>query len=260
MTTLNVAVKEANDKGALALMIYAIPNFPDPDTYQDILAILHENPCVTIIETTFPVTSRFSEFANQTIQNAHRQAAQFTDGLSIMETLQPFKKPTVGVLYRETYEKLGYEAILQKIQGKIDGLLFEWVIPNVEAYAYSFERYGIELVQCAEPSMTEQEMAHYLSLAVEEPIVYLVSAPMTGAEMFSEEKIISCVHAIKTYRANAKIFAGFGIRNADDIAMLSCIEGIDGVIIGTAFLDIMQQGATQVAAFLDEIAPALSKN
>ncbi|MEK8019813.1 MAG: hypothetical protein VSS75_023310, partial [Candidatus Parabeggiatoa sp.] len=109
MTTLNVAVKAANDKGALALMIYAIPNFPDPDTYQDILAILHENPWVTIIETTFPVTSRFSEFANQTIQNAHLQAAQFSDSLSVMDTLQPFRKPTVCVLYRETYEKLGYE-------------------------------------------------------------------------------------------------------------------------------------------------------
>ncbi|MCW5212201.1 tryptophan synthase subunit alpha [Desulfobulbus sp. TB] len=259
MTILNVAVKEANDRGALALMIYAIPNFPDPDTYQDILAILHENPCVTIIETTFPVTSRFSEFANQTIQNAHLQAAQFKDGLSVMETLQPFKKPTVCVLYRETYEKLGYEAILQKIQGKIDGLLFEWVIPDVEAYAYSFERYSIELVQCAEPSMTDQEMARYLSLAVEEPIVYLVSAPMTGAEIFSEKKIISCVQSIKTYRPNAKIVAGFGISNADDIAKLSRIEGLDGVIIGTAFLQVMQQGSTQTAAFLNKIAPSLSR-
>jgi len=218
------------------------------------------NPCVTIIETTFPVTSMFSEFANQTIQNAHLQAAQFTDALSVMEVLQPFKKPTICVLYRETYEELGYEAILQQIQGKIDGLLFEWIIPNIETYADSIKRYGIELVQCVEPSMTDQEMEHYLSLAAEEPIIYLASAPMTGAEMFSEENIRSCVHAIRTYRSNAKIFAGFGVRNADDIAMLSRIEGIDGVIIGTAFIEVMQQGATQVAAFLDEIAPALSKN
>jgi len=259
MAILNVAVKEANDRGALALMIYVIPNFPDPDTYQETLSILHENPCVTIIETTFPVTSMFSKFANQTIQNAHLQAVRFGDELSVIEeTPQPFKKPSIAVLYRETFEKFGYDTILQKIQGKIDGLLFEWAIPNIEDYAYSFERYGIELVQCTHPRMSVQNRAHHLSLSVEEPIIYLVSASMTGAELFSEEQIIPCVQATKNLKPNAKIFAGFGIRNAADIAKMSHIEGIDGIIIGTAFLEIMQQGVTQVVTFLDEIAPALS--
>ncbi len=259
MATLNAAIKEANDKGNLGLMIYVIPNFPNPDTYQKVLTILQENPFVTIIETTFPVTSCFSKFANQTIQNAHQQAAKFADGLSVLETLQPLQKPTICVLYRETYEMLGYETILQKIKGKIDGLLFEWVFPDIGAYTYSYKRYGIELIQCAKPSMTNQEIAHCLSRAVEEPIVYLVSAAMTGAEIFSAEKIFACAHAVKTYCANAKIVAGFGIRNANDIEILSHIKEIDGVIIGTAFLEVMQQGAASVAAFFDQIALALSK-
>ena len=260
MAILNKAIKEANAKGRLALILYTIPNFPDPKTYQDILAMLHDNPYVTIIETTFPVTSQFSEFANQTIQNAHQQAAQFNDDVSVMETLQAFKKPTICVLYRETFNKLGYDTILQKMQGKIDGLLFEWIIPDIETYTYSFEHYGIELIQCAEPSMTDQEMEHYLSLAVEEPLIYLVSAPMTGAKLFEKEPITSCVQTTNKYRPKAKIIAGFGISTADDIASLSSIEGLHGVIIGTAFLEIMLQGTSQAAIFLEEITQAISKN
>ena len=259
MTTLTLAVKEANDRGALALMLYAIPNFPDPNTYQEILSILNENPWVTIIETTFPVTSQFSEFANQTIKDAHLQADQFTDGLPSMEMLQQFKKPTICVLYRETLEKIGYEPLLQQLQGKIDGLLFEWIIPHIENYAYSYKSYGIELVQCAEPSMTEQEIVHYLSLTEEEPLIYLVSAPMTGAEIFSEEKINQCIKDIKKIRPKAKIVAGFGISDADDITRLSHMNGLDGVIIGTAFLEVMKQGVDNVSTFLDAITPALSK-
>jgi tryptophan synthase alpha subunit len=259
MTILNNAIQEANAQGRLALVLYTIPNFPDPTTYQEILALLHENPYVTIIETTFPVTSQFSEFANPVIQNAHHQAAQFHNDLAVMETLQPFRKPTICVLYRETFNKLGYETILKKIQGKIDGLLFEWIVPDIEAYTYSFDQYGIEVVQCAEPSMTDQELAHYLSLAVEEPLVYLVSAPMTGAKIFSKEQIISCVQTSKRYKPKAKLVAGFGISTADDIIRLSHIEGLHGVIIGTAFLKVMQQGTRQAALFLDQITQALSE-
>ena len=257
MSTLNAAVKEVNNKGNLALMIYAIPNFPDPDTYQKTLDILNNNPHVTIIETTFPVTNQFSEYANKTIQKAHLQAAKFADGQSMLEKLQAFHKPSVCVLYQETFDALGYETVLQKMQGKIDGLLFEWILPDVENYAYSFERYGIELIQCVDPWMTKQEIKKYLSLAIDEPIIYLASATMTGGELFSGEKIDSCVQSIKEYRPKAKIFAGFGIKTAVDINKLSRIKGLDGIIIGTAFLEAMAQGAEQVDTFLGEITPAL---
>jgi len=255
--SLNLAIKEANNKGVLGLMVYVIPNFPDPDIYQETLEILNDNPYVTIIEITFPVTSCFSEFANTTIQNAHRKAALFADGASVLETLQPFKKPTVCVLYRETFEKLGYETILKKIQGKIDGLLFEWDIPDIENYVQVSEHYDVELVQCAGSWMTEDEMSHSLSLAKEEPIVYLVSAPVTGGEIFSAEEIAACVKNIKEHRPDAMIAAGFGIGNARDVEMMSRIKGLDAVIIGTAFLKKMEQGTTEVLAFLDEITPAL---
>ena len=260
MSVLNAATRMVNERGALSLMIYAIPNYPDPATYREILAVLNEHPAVTIIETAFPVTSGFSRMANETIQQAHRQAAGFQDGAAVLEALQPFAKPSVCVLYRETFETLGYDTVLRKMQGKIDGFLFEWLLPSIEDYADSYERYGIELVQCVVHLMPEEKIAHHLALAIEEPIVYLVSAPKTGATLYEQAQLASCVQSIRVHRPKAKIYAGFGIRGAEDIASLSTIDHIDGVIIGTAFIEVMQQGAAAVAAFLDGLMPALSNH
>ncbi|MEZ4732220.1 MAG: tryptophan synthase subunit alpha [Caldilineaceae bacterium] len=259
MSTLYDAVQATNDQGALALMLYAIPNFPDPDSYQEILHLLNGHPAVTIIETTFPVTAKFSEFANQTIQQAHQQATAFADDWTLLERLQPFAKPSVCVLYRETLEKWGYETILEKIQGKIDGILFEWEVPAIETYVEPSNRYGIELIQCAVPEMSLEETKKYLDLASENPLVYLVSAPMTGAETFAITELAACVQLVKTLRPDAKVMAGFGIRSRADIQRLSHIEGLDGVIIGTAFLEVMKLGSSKVTAYLDELAPALTR-
>lgn len=258
MSVLNAATHKANEGGALALMIYAIPNYPDPATYREILAILQEHPAVTIIETAFPVSSGFSRMANDTIQDAHRQASRFQAGAAVLDALQPFAKPSVCVLYRETFETLGYDTVLRKMQGKIDGFLFEWLLPSLDEYADAYERYGIELVQCVTHVMPEDKIAHHLSLAIEEPIVYLVSAPKTGATLYEQAQLAGCVQSIRAHRPRARIYAGFGIRGADDIASLATIDHIDGVIIGTAFIDVMKQGATQVAAFLDGLMPALA--
>ncbi len=75
LSALSTSIKDANNKRALGLMIYTIPNFPDPETYEKTLSILNQNSYVSIIETTFPVTSKFSEYANLTIRNAHKQAS-----------------------------------------------------------------------------------------------------------------------------------------------------------------------------------------
>lgn len=258
MSTMNHAVTEANARGDLALMIYAIPNYPDPATYREILAVLNEHPAVTVIETTFPVTSGFSRMANETIQAAHLQAARFQDGATVLDEMQPFKKPSVAVLYRETFETLGYETVLQKMRGKVDSFLFEWMVPEIEAYAYSFDRYGIELVQCVSHLMPPERVAHCLSLAIDEPIVYLVSATRTGGTLFEADKLADSMAAIRVHRPKAKTFAGFGIRSGDDIAAVAAVDGVDGVIIGTAFIELMPKGAGAVAAFLDGLAPALS--
>jgi tryptophan synthase alpha subunit len=82
---------------------------------------------------------------------------------------------------------------------------------------------------------------------------------MTGADLCSDAELIECIHETKKHRPQAKIMAGFGISNADDIKNISRLEGLDGVIIGTAFLEKMSQGIDAVEEFIDSITPALNR-
>jgi tryptophan synthase alpha subunit len=259
MSVLHAAVEKASDDGKVALMIYTIPNFPNPETYKETLDILYQHPNVTFIETTFPVSSKYSKFANKTIRSAHQQAIEYVDGLTVLENLQAFNKPSTCVLYQETFDALGFESILKKMQGKIDSILFEWEVDEMSSYASLAEQYEIELIQCAYPGMTPTEMDKYIGLTGKKPLIYLVSAAMTGADLCSDAELIECIRKTKKYRPEAKMMAGFGIRNADDIRNMSRLEGLDGVIIGTAFLETMSQGVKAVEEFLDSIAPALNK-
>lgn len=257
MSNLNTAVQKANQQGQLALMVYAIPNFPDPETYREILAVLESHPAVTIIETTLPVTGDFSRFANPVIREAHVQAAQFGDGIKLLKTLQPFTKPSVMVLYRQTLEALGFQALMAKFQGRMDGVLFEWDAPGMDDYVQQSAPYGVELIQCAAPDMSDEELRGYMALTEAEPLVYLVSAAMTGAELFDMRDLKVCLEKVKQVRPAAKVVAGFGVRNAADIHRMAAINGLDGVIVGTAFLEIMPKGKDAVREYLDSLQAAL---
>jgi len=257
LSRLNIAVQQANQQGYLALMIYAIPNFPDPETYQEILAVLETHPAVTLIETALPVSDNFSKFANPVIRQAHAQAVQYGDEISLLKDLQPFVKPSVLVLYQQTLENIGYQPLLAKLQHKIDGVLFEWEAQGMDHYAQQSLAYGIELVQCAVPDMSDQELHNYLQLTEEAPLVYLVSAAMTGAELFDIQDLNTCIEKVKQFRPAAKVVAGFGVRSAKDIRYLSAIKGLDGVIVGTAFLEIMPKGKDAVREYLDGLQLAL---
>lgn len=257
MSTLSTAVQKANRQGNLALMIYAIPNFPDPETYKEILNLLETHPSVTLIETTLPVSNGFSNFANSVIRNAHTHAVQYGDGISLLKDLRPFTKPSVLVLYQQTLDALGYQPLLAKIQGKIDGVLFEWDAHGMDDYAKQSEAFGIELIQCAATNMSDEELHGYMVLTDDQPLVYLVSAAMTGAELFDMQDLSVCLEKVKQVRPSAKVLAGFGVRSAEDIRRLSSVKGLDGVIIGTAFIEIMSKGKNAVREFLDSLQPAL---
>jgi tryptophan synthase alpha subunit len=99
----------------------------------------------------------------------------------------------------------------------------------------------------------------YMASAEDEPLIYLVSAAMTGAELFDTKDLRDCVQKVRQLRPAAKILAGFGVRNAEDILRLSDIKELDGVIIGTAFLEIMSEGRNAVSEYLDSLQPALCR-
>lgn len=252
---LGEAVAKANEAGRFGLILYTIPNFPDPEVYARTLKLLDSRAAVSIVETTIPVGQGFSDHANDTIINAHLQAVQH-DSLPARP-----EKPTLCVLYKGSLENSDLESfdqVLGETRDQFEGLILEWSEDDEGPWVRSANSHQVELVQCIGPWMDEDKIRSALDLAIDTALVYLMSAPMTGATLFSTEELSQCVAIAKSIRPDIKIAAGFGIRTAQDIEKLKAVEGLDGVIIGTAFLESMGQGYAAAERFLDAVEPGLS--
>jgi tryptophan synthase alpha subunit len=247
---LSTEIGVAREQGRLGLLLYAVPHFPDPDAYAATIEVLNATRELSILETTIPVRRGFSPHANALIVAAHRTAASFHE-----IPLPAVDVPQLCVLYRDTMEREGFREVLQRFRWP--GVLLEWDELDPAPYAATAAAVGTELIQCVGPEMPESEVHALLDLCSPGGLVYLMSASMTGAELHSATQLRRCVALVKEIRSDVKVAAGFGIRGPREIRRLKEIEGLDAVILGTAFLQAAAHGRNAVLDFLGPVKEAL---
>jgi tryptophan synthase alpha subunit len=250
---LGDAVREAARHNRLALILYTIPNYPDRESYARLVTRLSDSEGVTIVETTVPVGSGFSAHANDVIRGSHRRVVAAGTRISDLHGLPQPRQPTLCVLYRETLDRFGMGEFLEKTKDLFDGLLPEWDEPDGTLYLRDCEDAGVELVQCVGPWMPRERVAELVRLGVPNPLVYLMSAPMTGATLFSTEELERTIAWVREDRPDAQIAAGFGIRDGKDVDALKAVRGLDGVIVGTTFLRALGDGEKSTEALLSDL-------
>lgn len=255
---LHEAISAANAQDRLGLIVYAIPNFPTPAVYRAVLHLLVEEQVVSVIETTLPVTGGFSEHANGDIVQAHRLAASYGQAWQALIEELPAGKSLLCVLYRESAEQIGWARLLRSFSGRMAGILPEWHAEQVAPYACSAGSHQVEFVTCVGPWMTEDDIAGHLAYALDQPLVYLMSAAMTGAALYPAAALERTIVTIRQCRPEAKVAAGFGVRTAEDIRRLGTVHGLNAVIVGTAFLQQMRAGPHAVGHYLRSLKGALT--
>jgi tryptophan synthase alpha subunit len=161
------------------------------------------------------------------------------------------------VLYRETFDTYGFDGFLREYGWMFDGVLLEWDEPDSRPYLGAASRHGVELVQCIGPWHTDDQIRSLMEVAEPNALVYLMSAQMTGAQLFPAADLTACIARAKSLRSDIKVAAGFGVRTAADVAYLHKVKDLDGVIIGTAFLEIAKQGVDPATRYVREISKAL---
>lgn len=252
------AIKEANTQGRLGLLIYSIPNFPNPESYAASLRHLEELPFVSAIETTVPVSNGFSDHANSVIVESHRIAASHNKSWKELIQKLSSRKPTICVLYRETADAIGFETFLKTASGRLDAVLLEWSEPDEEPYRRIANNNKVGFIACVGPWMNPTQIHQVLQSTPEETLVYLMSAPMTGAKLFSSGELARTIEETKRVRPLCKVAAGFGIQTAEDIRTLARVPGLDAVIIGTGFLAQLRNDPQHALTYLRSMEGALS--
>ena len=253
---LHEAIARANRAGRRGLILYTVPGYPNPSAYDEVVDLMEQEECVSILETTIPVSAGFSDHANDVIREAHRAAVI---GLkAAAPRARPGGKPRLAVLYRATVEEHGPAGALELLRGKASGLILEWEErENGRHYREASRGAGLELVECVGPWMSGEEIRNLLGPTAARPLVYLMSAARTGAELFGAEAIAGCVREIRRHRQEAKIAAGFGISGPEQIVALRRVAGLDALIIGTAWLKATAAGAKVTRDFLAQVGEVL---
>ncbi len=248
-------IREANAAGRLGLVLYVVPGFPSLDVYRDVVAFLDERPSVTTLETTLPVATGH-ETANEVIVRAHVKALENLRGQPLKPLLVG-STPRFAVLYRKSLENVSYEEFLAEYGDCFDGVIPEWRATETEAYVETSRAHGVEFMQGVAPSMTMEQAESNARLADPSGLVYLGCSTKTGGEMAPVEELSRCARRTKELRPDVSICAGMGVKTSDDVRRIGRIDGVDAVVMGTAFLQAMGDGLDAARRLVMDVEHAL---
>lgn len=244
-------------QGRKAVVPYIVAGDPRPETT---VPLMHElvRQGADIIELGVPFSDPMAE--GPVIQLAHERALKFRIGLrGILELVAEFRAqdaatPIVLMGYANPVEYMGYTAFADAAaQAGIDGLLTVDMPPEESgALNAELKRVGIDNIFLLAPTTTEARIRQIADLA--SGYLYYVSLKgVTGAGHLDIESVRAMLQTIKSI-TTLPIAVGFGIKDAASAAAIARIA--EGVVIGSALVDRVAQGAQQGKSGAELIEPA----
>ena len=134
------------------------------------------------------------------------------------------------------------------------GLLLEPNVPDLAAYADVAATFGQPLIVTMDATTASLNDEERLSLRTGGGFVYSAMAPHTGTTAchVAFEK----ASEVRTVRPDLPICYAFGVRTAAQVGALRRNPSCDGVIIGTAALEQLQDGTASFERWLTRIVDA----
>lgn len=202
-----------------------------------------------VIELGVPFSDPMAE--GPVIQRGHERAllnhVSLRDTLAQVEIFRRTDNSTPVVLmgYANPVERMGYALFADRAaEVGVDGLITV-DLPPEEAVEFNalFRARGLETIYLLAPTSSEARVKAVAELAG--GFIYYVSLKgVTGAGNLD---IASVTHKLEQIRKYSKlpVCVGFGIKDAASAKAVSAVA--DGVVVGSALVDIMGQGANAEA-------------
>lgn len=216
------------------LVAYITAGFPDKNFSLDLVSALKEAG-VDKLELGIPFSDPVAdgpiiEVANlHALQNGFKMETLF----EISSVVAP-KIETYWMGYFNPFYHKGVEAFAQKAaQFGVKGFIIP-DLPHEEAVPYLplMDQYNLALISFVAPTDSKERIAKVVKDA--KGFIYLVAyAGITGAH--ASEDLTKTIQVIKEH-SNTPLFVGFGVneKTAKERA-----RGVDGVIVGSAFVEVL---------------------
>ncbi len=218
------------------LVAYITTGYPDVNFTADLALALGESGVDSIelgVAFSDPVADGpIIEKANFL---ALERGFRFQDILSVSKKIAK-DVDTLWMGYFNPFYQYNISKLLQKASSlHVSGLIIP-DLPHEEALLYSdeFEKNSLANISFVAPTDTKERIKELVSNA--QKFIYLVAyAGITGAG--KSEDLQKIVTDIKSY-SNTPVYVGFGV---NEKTAKEKSKGVDGVIVGSAFIDILLQ-------------------
>lgn len=231
------------------LVAYITTGFPEKSFTVDLALALGENG-VDSLELGVPFSDPVAD--GPVIEKANFLALQkglrFSDVLELSEQIAP-KVDTLWMGYFNPFYQYGMDALLKKAQEiGVSGMIIP-DLPHEEALAYkaAFDANGISNISFVAPTDSDARIKEIVTDA--KKFIYLVAyAGITGSGQ--SEDLQPIITSIKSH-TETPVYVGFGV---NEKTAKEKVEGADGVIVGSAFVNVLLQDDLTLSQKIEKCA------
>jgi tryptophan synthase alpha chain len=256
MNTINEAFQKAKAQGNGALIGYVTAGDPKPELTPKIADALIKGG-VDILELGLPFSDPIAD--GPTIQAASvRALAAGTTPVKVLEIAKEIHQshdvPVVIMTYYNPVFRMGIEKFcgLAK-ECLVDGVIVpDLPVEEADDYRKAASKFGVDTIFLAAPSTTDERLKRIV--ACSSGFLYLVSHfGVTGAKAAIEDSTIQLVKRVLPFTSGRiPLAVGFGVSKPEHVARIVG-AGAEGVIVGSAFINIVQKNQVNIDLMLKEL-------
>jgi len=266
MTRIQNKFKELKSKNQKALIAYIMSGFPNENSTISAVRGLVKGGA-DIIELGLPFSDPLAD--GPVIQNAGfvalRKGMNFNKFLKLVKKIRKETEiPLVLMTYSNLLYKHGYEKFIPIVRDAgIDGLILpDMAIEEADTFLQTAKKNDIDTIFLISPNSSPERIRNIAEAS--SGFLYLVSVfGTTGMQQSFHRYTLQAIKDAKHILGKKiPLGVGFGISNSDQVKVI-IQNGADGVIVGSAFLRLMEKTpqdkiASKIASFTKNLKKATS--
>lgn len=248
MNRINQTLANFKKTGRKALATYLVCGDPKPDFTLTAMHALVEAGA-DIIELGVPFSDPMAE--GPVIQKAHERALAFNTSLrTCLEVVRQFRSldnttPVVLMGYANPVERMGYgNFVSAAVAAGVDGLLTVDLPPEeAQEFNQAMREAGLETIYLVAPT-TAPDRVRAITAAATGFVYYVSLKGVTGAGNLDVTEVTEKLAGIRS-TTDTPVLVGFGIKDAASAKAIAA--NADGVVVGSALVDLMSKGGSDEA-------------
>jgi tryptophan synthase alpha chain len=260
LRSITKTFQDAKTKGSGVLIGYIMAGDPNPQATPKIADALIKGG-VDILELGLPFSDPIAD--GPTIQAAGvRALAAGTTPLKVLEIAKQVKQlhdvPIVVMTYYNPLFRIGLDKFMASAEeSMVDGLIVpDLPVEEADDYRKAAKAQGLDTIFLAAPSTTNARLTKIVDAS--SGFLYLVSHyGVTGTKSTVEDSTVELIKRIQPFTTGKiPLAVGFGISKPEHVQRVIA-AGADAAIVGSAFINIIQQKSPTMLKQLQKTAQEL---